>query len=73
MINGTCNESNKNESNCNNNGECISNTCICNNSKYYGEYCQFTYCFEINSNENKVCSNQGKCIDYNKCQCSKTY
>jgi hypothetical protein len=54
---------------CNGHGKCSQSSvsCTCDNG-YIGERCQTPICFGKAANEIDVCSNNGECIDYNKCK-----
>ncbi|KAG2392360.1 hypothetical protein C9374_012612 [Naegleria lovaniensis] len=42
--------------------------CNCNIG-YFGENCQYSFCFGIMSNDSTVCSGHGKCIGPDTCKC----
>jgi len=45
-------------------------TCV---DHWFGDVCDVTQCFDVDSNSDLVCSAQGSCIDYNKCMCNDDY
>jgi hypothetical protein len=57
---------------CSGNGYCSNDQCECY-YEYYGINCEYTKCHGVFSNESRVCSSNGECIEPNKCQCQKGY
>jgi tRNA A-37 threonylcarbamoyl transferase component Bud32 len=58
---------------CSENGICLNNKCHCKFGYLEENFCLFTKCFDILSNETDACTSNGKCIDFNNCECKNGY
>jgi len=48
------------------------NVCSCNDF-FGGQNCEFPLCYDIPSNETKVCSGNGQCKSFNFCDCDSKH